>query len=201
MFKGPRLSSRVFCSLYFNDCIPGVSFNMFSCFLSFLQTVANARGLNTPIFIHVLHYSPLTLLGGPPRRPQPASRHFSQELVVVVVGQCVSGWIILGITGKFQTKACGKSQQNWVLKDIFFETAILDSSQTPYCLASWGSIPPYEVLGPWLVLQTRHGVSAVGSEITVCCLWCLYAFSPLVLAACLLRSTYFELALEQFNSS
>lgn len=121
LFKGPRLSSRVFCSLYFNDCIPGVSFNMFSCFLSFLQTVANARGLNTPIFIHVLHYSPLTLLGGPPRRPQPASRHFSQELVVVVVGQCVSGWIILGITGKFQTKACGKSQQNWVLKDIFLK--------------------------------------------------------------------------------
>lgn len=73
------------------------------------------------------------------RKPQSASSQSSPELVVVVVRPCVSGRIILGITGKFQTRACGKSQPNEVLKDIFVETAVLESS--PLHAASWVEHP------------------------------------------------------------
>lgn len=59
---------------------------------------------------------------------------------MAVVSHCVAGQVILGITGKFQTKACGKSQPNRVLKDIFVSSAILDNSQTPHGLAAEASI-------------------------------------------------------------
>lgn len=141
----PKFLARIFCRWWCSlpsgghvCLIPQASFLKTQHALTSPFLCPASLCLLTPIFIHLLWYSPLTLLGGRSREPQPASRQFSPESVVVVVGQCVSGRIILGITGKFQTKACGKSQPNWVLKDIFVETAILENSQTPHCLVGSG---------------------------------------------------------------
>ena len=49
-----------------------------------------------PFTPHSTWPPPLLLLGGQPRGPQCSQGHFSPASVVVVVGQCVSGPIILG---------------------------------------------------------------------------------------------------------
>lgn len=140
--------------------------------------------LLTSICIHSFCYSLLTLLGGQAQNPPPASRQFSLELVVVVVGQCVSGRIMLGITGKFQAKACGKSQPNWILKEILFK---LQSWKAARLHAAWQAETSVRVRRAGTFTNHSDPIlafSGMSSATIVGCLCCCDAFSFLV-SSCL----------------
>lgn len=97
--------------------------------------------LPLPLAHHPSCPPPLLLLGGQPRRPQ-SSRAVLPASVVLVVGQCVSGPIILGHYWKVPNQACGESQPSRFLRDIFVETAVLEKRPASMLLLPGWSGPP-----------------------------------------------------------
>lgn len=120
-------------------------------------------GLPTPIFTHLLRYSPLTLLGGQPRKPQSASRQFPSELVMAVVSQCVSGRIILGVTKSSKPKPVVSPNPTEFGRIFMFELQPWRAARL-HTASRRGHAPERAVPGPFLIAQRDTGSFSDGLQ-------------------------------------